>query len=69
LTPDEIIAASINFLRCHSARCGYGAVQAAANAIVYAQFYSRSHHAVIRVYDAAGNIIETHQQAHKFQEW
>jgi hypothetical protein len=27
------------------------------NAIEYAQFYSRSHDAVIRVYDAAGNLI------------
>src|SRR5262249_916366 len=25
--------------------------------------YSRSHHAVIRVYDAAGNVIETHEHA------
>jgi hypothetical protein len=27
------------------------------NAIEYAQFYSWSHDAVIRVYDAAGNLI------------
>jgi hypothetical protein len=33
------------------------------DAMEYAQFYSRSHHAVIRVYDAAGNVIET--QGHK----
>ena len=26
-------------------------------------FYSRSHDAVIRVYDVAGNVIETHEQA------
>jgi hypothetical protein len=25
------------------------------------KFYSRSHDAVIRVYDAAGNVIETHE--------
>ena len=25
--------------------------------------YSRSHNAVIRVYDAAGNVIETHEHA------
>ena len=31
---------------------------AVANAIGYAQHYSRSHDAVIRVYDAAGNVIE-----------
>jgi len=28
------------------------------NAVGYAQFYSRSHDAVIRVYDPAGNMIE-----------
>jgi hypothetical protein len=27
----------------------------------YAEFYSRSHDAVIRVYDEAGNSIETHE--------
>ena len=32
-----------------------------ADAIRYAQFYSRSHDAVIRVYDVAGNVIETHE--------
>jgi len=31
------------------------------NAIGYAKFYSRSHDAVIRVYDEAGNVIETHE--------
>jgi hypothetical protein len=30
-------------------------------ALDYAKFYSRSHDAVIRVYDAAGNVIETHE--------
>ena len=29
------------------------------NAIGYVKFYSRSHDAVIRVYDTAGNVIET----------
>jgi len=33
------------------------------NAISYAKFYSRSHDAVIRVYDEAGNMIDTHEQA------
>src|SRR6266496_1710758 len=33
------------------------------NAISYAKFYSRSHDAVIRVYDDAGNVIETHEHA------
>jgi hypothetical protein len=31
------------------------------NAIGYAMHRSRSHHAVIRVYDDAGNVIETHE--------
>jgi len=31
------------------------------NAISYAMHSSRSHDAVIRVYDAAGNVIETHE--------
>ena len=30
-------------------------------AVAYAKFYSRSHDATIRVYDAAGNVIETHE--------
>jgi hypothetical protein len=37
------------------------------DAIGYAKFYSRSHDAVIRVYDAAGNEIETHQHAGEFK--
>jgi hypothetical protein len=36
---------------------------AVVTAIVYAKFYSRSHHAAIRAYDAAGNVIETHEHA------
>jgi hypothetical protein len=35
----------------------------------YAQFYSRSHDAVIRVYDDAGNVIETHEHAGDFREF
>jgi hypothetical protein len=31
------------------------------NAIGYAKFYSHSHDSVIRVYDEAGNAIETHE--------
>jgi hypothetical protein len=34
----------------------------------YAQFYSRSNDAVIRVYDDAGNVIETHEHAGDFKE-
>ena len=39
------------------------------HAIGYAMQYSRSHDAVVRVYDAAGNVIETHQHRGDFKEW
>ena len=38
------------------------------NAIGYAMHYSRSADAVIRVYDAAGNVIEMHEHAGEFKE-
>jgi hypothetical protein len=38
------------------------------NAMGYAKFYSRSHDAVIRVYDDAGKVIETHERAGEFRE-
>src|SRR5207237_352295 len=38
----------------------YAEPNAISNAISYAKFYSRSHDAVIRVYDEAGNALETH---------
>jgi hypothetical protein len=34
----------------------------------YAKFYSRSYHAVIRIYDEAGNAIETHEHKGDFKE-
>jgi len=39
------------------------------HAIGYATHYSRSADAVIRVYDAAGNVIETHEHKSEFKEW
>jgi len=33
------------------------------------KFYSRSHDAVIGVYDDAGSAIETHEHAGEFEEW
>ena len=51
-----------------SVRCGIGEPNAVSNAIGYAKFRSRSHHAVIRVYDEAGNVIETHEHAGEFKE-
>jgi hypothetical protein len=38
------------------------------HAIGYALHRSRSHDAVIRVYDAADNVIETHGHAGQFKE-
>jgi len=37
------------------------------NAIGYAMHSSRSHDAVIRVYDPAGNVMETHEHKSDFQ--
>ena len=39
------------------------------DAIGYVEHRSRSHGAVIRVYDDAGNVIQTHEQAGEFREW
>jgi hypothetical protein len=50
-------------------RLRYGEPDAVSNAIGYAKFYSRSHHAVIRVYDHTGNVIETHEHKGEFREW
>ena len=50
-------------------RLWYGKPNAVGNAIGYAKFFSRSHDAVIHIYDEAGNVIETHQHAGDFKEW
>jgi hypothetical protein len=42
-------------------RLWYDEPNAAAHAIGYAEHYSRSHEAVIHVYDESGNVIETHE--------
>jgi len=39
------------------------------NAIGYAMHSSRSHDAVIRVYDDAGNVIEMQERKGDFKEW
>ena len=49
-------------------RLWYGGPNAVSNAIGYAQHGSRSHDAMIRVYDGAGNVIETHERAGEFKE-
>jgi hypothetical protein len=40
-----------------------------ANAIGYAEQYGCSHDAVIRVYDEARDVIETHEHAGDLTEW
>ena len=49
-------------------RLWYSESNAVSNAIGYARFYSRSHRAVIRIYDAMGSVIETHEHAGEFKE-
>jgi hypothetical protein len=46
----------------------YADPNAISNAVGYAKFYSRSHDAVIRVFDESGTVIETHEHAGDFQE-
>jgi len=50
-------------------RLWYGEANAIGNAIGYAMDRSCSHDAVIRVYDDAGNVIETHEHKGDFKEW
>jgi hypothetical protein len=49
-------------------RLWYAGTNAVSNAIGYAKFRSRSHDAVIRVYDDAGNVIETQDHKGDFKE-
>ena len=46
----------------------YAEPDVVSNASGYAKFFSRSHDAVIRVYDDAGNVIKTHEHAGDFKE-
>jgi hypothetical protein len=50
-------------------RLWYGEPNAIENEIGYAKFRGRPHDAVIRVYDEAGNVIETHEHKGDFKEW
>jgi hypothetical protein len=49
-------------------RLWYIEPNAVSNAIGYAKFFSRSRDAVIRVYDEAGDVIETHDHKGHFKE-
>jgi hypothetical protein len=46
----------------------YAGENAAENAASYARFYSRSHPAIIRVFDSLGELIAEHQHAGDFRE-
>jgi hypothetical protein len=50
-------------------RLWYGEPNAVSNAIGYAEHYSRSHDAVIHVYDVAGTVIKTHKHKGDFREF
>jgi hypothetical protein len=50
-------------------RLWYAEPDAASNAVECAKFRSRSHDAVIRVYNESGNVIETHEHKGDFKEW
>jgi hypothetical protein len=43
-------------MHSHSIACGYAEPNSVSNAIGYAEFYSRSHDAVIRVYDTEYSV-------------
>ncbi len=49
-------------------RLWYGEPNAISNAIGCAKFSSRSHDAVIRVYDEAGSVVETHEHSGDFKK-
>jgi len=50
-------------------RLWYGEPNAVTNAIGYAMHCNRSADAVIRVYDGAGNVIESREHAGHFKDW
>ena len=49
-------------------RLWYAEPNAISNAVGYAKFFSRSHKALIRVFDESGTVIETHEHGGTFQE-
>jgi hypothetical protein len=54
----------VDLLRIPTARCFFSSPR-----FRLAWFYSRSHDAVIHVYDETGNMIETHEHKGEFREW
>jgi hypothetical protein len=56
-------------MRCHLVGCGMASQTQSATQFGYAKFRGHSHGALIRVYDEAGNVIETHEHKGDFKEW
>jgi len=56
-------------MRCHSVACGTASQMQSQTQSITPKFRSRSDDAVIRVYDEAGNVIETHEHKGEFKEW
>ena len=56
-------------MRSHSVGCVTASQTQSATQLTTRSFDSPSHDAVIRVYDDAGNVIETHEHAGEFEEW
>ena len=54
--------------RLRFGRLWYAGPNAVANAVGYAEHRSRSHDAMIRVYDEAGNVFETHEYKADFKD-
>jgi hypothetical protein len=48
--------------------CWYSEPDAISDALAYAKLHSRSHDAVIRVYDEAGDVIWAHEHKADFKE-
>ena len=55
-------------MHCPSIACDTVSQAQSGNAVEYAKHRSRSHDAVIRLYDATGKPIETHDHAGDFGE-
>jgi hypothetical protein len=65
---DSTLVSSESLTQMCRAGLWYFEPNAIGNATGYAKFFSRSHDAVIRVYDDAGNVIETHEHTGEFKE-
>jgi hypothetical protein len=63
VTPPDLISDAMPF-----GHLWYAGPNIVVNAIGYAEHRSRSLDAVIRVYDEAGNVIETHEHKGQFKE-